>query len=133
MSIQEGSLDPLAWREYARKDWTRIFVHLEKEDFEASAFFLQQSLEKYLKGYLLQRGWKLKKIHPLHPLLKEASQSNPDLASYLPLCERVSGYYIIERYPPLTSLDLTRGDLQRDLELARGLILTLFPDEDLKC
>ena len=57
------------WLKIARKDWERAKRNLEDEDPEAAGFFLQQSVEKYLKAFLLQRGWKLKKIHDLDALL----------------------------------------------------------------
>jgi HEPN domain-containing protein len=61
-------------------------------DADGAGFFLQQALEKYLKAFLLRRGWKLKKVHTLQSLLDEASVFAPDVASWRPLCERVSGF-----------------------------------------
>jgi HEPN domain-containing protein len=37
------------WIRVARKDWTRAQRNLKDRDVEAAGFFLQQSLEKYLK------------------------------------------------------------------------------------
>lgn len=37
------------WIRVARKDWTRAERNLKDRDVEAAGFFLQQSLEKYLK------------------------------------------------------------------------------------
>jgi hypothetical protein len=50
---------------------------LAEEDGEGAGLFLQQALEKYLKGFLLKHGWKLKKIHTLHSLLDEAMGFDP--------------------------------------------------------
>ena len=33
------------------------------------AFHLQQTIEKYLKGYLLNLGWQLRRIHDLEIML----------------------------------------------------------------
>ena len=98
-------------------------------DAEAAAFFLQQALEKYLKAYLLQRGWKLRKIHLLHVLLEEALVHEPSLAGFRDLCERVAGYYLTERYPQLVPSGLQISDVERDREESRCLIDTLSPDE----
>ena len=65
-------------------------------DAEAAGFFLQQSLEKYLKAFLLKHNWKLRKIHELDALLDEAAKFQQDLETYRDLCERVYGYYIAE-------------------------------------
>jgi HEPN domain-containing protein len=70
---------PSDWMIIARKDWNRIHRMLEYDDAEASAVFLQQALEKYLKAFLLQHGWKLRKIHELDALLDEAEKYKPEL------------------------------------------------------
>jgi HEPN domain-containing protein len=71
MNEKEGLLSS-EWISIARKDWSRVYHMLQYDDFEASGLFLQQSLEKYLKAFLLQQGWKLWKIHELDALLDEA-------------------------------------------------------------
>ncbi|MGD2248907.1 MAG: HEPN domain-containing protein, partial [Candidatus Methanofastidiosia archaeon] len=44
-----------------------------KEDyFDVVLFHIQQAVEKYLKGYLIYKGWKLKKIHDIETLIIEA-------------------------------------------------------------
>ena len=100
------------WMIIARKDWNRIHHMLEYDDFEASGLFLQQSLEKYIKAFLFQHGWKLRKIHELDALLDEAVKYKPNLENFRDLCERVSGYYLAERYPPLGYLDIRYEDIE---------------------
>lgn len=119
------------WLKIARKDWRRVERNLRARDVEASAFFLQQSLEKYLKAFLLSHKWKLRKVHELDALLDEAAKYKPDLEGFRDLCERVSGYYFAERYPPLGTLDLTSADLKRDLKEAHGFVKAMFPSERL--
>jgi len=100
-------------------------IMLNEEDAEAAGYFLQQSLEKYLKALLLEKGWKLKKIHELDALLDEAVKYNTDLESFRDLCERVSGYYFTERYPALVDVGLTCKDIERDIEGAKRFIKAL--------
>ena len=125
------SLIPEDWKRIAGKDWVRIQRNLRDEDAEAAGYFLQQSLEKYLKAFLLQNGWKLKKIHTLHDLLNDATTYHSALGAFRKLCERVSGYYFIDRYPPLVPSGLTCEDIETDIEEAKKLIQTLFPTEKL--
>jgi HEPN domain-containing protein len=132
MKGQKNSLYPPDWMKYARKDWRRIFAMLNDNDIEGAAFFIQQALEKYLKAFMLQRGWLLRKIHDLDALLDDATEYNPSLESFRTLCKRVSGYYLIERYPAPTSLDLDRVDIEKDIEEAKEFVLTMFADEELK-
>ena len=117
------------WLKIARKDWQRIGRNLRAHDLEAAAFFLQQSLEKYLKAFLLSRQWKLRRIHELDALLDEAVRHDPALEAFRDLCERVSGYYFAERYPPLGAFDLDPEDLKEDLTAARSFVKTIFPGE----
>ena len=120
------------WRAYARRDWTRVQHMLDVGDAEAAGLFLQQAIEKYLKGWLLDRGWGLRKVHALQRLLDDAAGSAPGLATFRPLCERVSAYYLLERYPHDDSGDqLDVGQVESDRTEARDLIMALFPDESL--
>ena len=72
MTKFQESLYPEDWKKAARRDWRRITTMIKDDDAEGAAFFLQQSLEKYLKAFLLERGWKLRKIHELDTLLDYA-------------------------------------------------------------
>jgi len=53
MREHKDSLLPEDWRSIARKDWARMKLHLTNGDAEAAGYFLQQSIEKYLKSFLL--------------------------------------------------------------------------------
>ena len=77
-----------------------------------AAFHIQQALEKYLKGYLLSKGWKLRRIHDLEELLDEAVSRNPGLEKFRALCQTATEYYIEERYPSLVSSELNSGELK---------------------
>ncbi len=117
------------WKAIARRDWGRIGRNLRDRDVEAAAFFLQQSLEKYLKAFLLMRKWKLRKIHDLDALLDEAARHHVGLERFRDLCERLSGYYFAERYPPLGALDITVEDISKDVVEAKKFVRMLFPNE----
>lgn len=131
MKNQQNSIEPQDWKNVARKDWERIKRNLRDDDAEAAAFYLQQSMEKYLKAFLIQHGWKLKKIHTLHTLLKDAVIYKPNLEVFRQLCQRVSGYYILDRYPLFAASGLTSEDIKKDLEEAKKFIKTMFLEEEL--
>lgn len=101
MPTQHESLQPSDWFAKARKDWQRVRKRLAEGDSEDAAFHLQQALEKYLKGYLLSKGWRLKRIHDLEFLLDEALAFNAELERFRDLCQEVTGYYVQKRYPLL--------------------------------
>ncbi|MDD5089654.1 MAG: HEPN domain-containing protein [Candidatus Wallbacteria bacterium] len=117
------------WKQSALKDWGRILIMLSENDPEAASFFLQQSLEKFLKAYLLVNGWKLKKIHELDTLLNEACVQQPELEAFRDLCEEVSAFYIANRYPPLVRLEITCEEVISKCREAADLLQRLFPDE----
>lgn len=125
------SLHPEDWKNIARKDWHRISVLLNDGDAEGAAIFVQQSLEKYIKAFLLQNDWKLRKIHDLVSLLDSAVDFNPTLETFRDLCEKVTAYYFVERYPPFISSDLTVQDIEKDKAEATQMIKTMFENEEL--
>jgi HEPN domain-containing protein len=63
------------------------------------AFSLQQAVEKYMKGYLLSKGWKLKKIHDLEVLISEAIKHDKSFNIYLDFARIISAIYVESRYP----------------------------------
>ncbi len=99
MPARRESLYPFDWLAKAQQDFKRIKARLNEGDLEDAAFHLQQSVEKCLKAYLLSKGWKLKKIHDLEALLDEAVKVDKLLEQFRGLCQQVTGYYLIERYP----------------------------------
>ncbi len=108
----------------------RLF--LEQQDPLAAAFFLQQAMEKFLKAFLISRGWGLRKTHELNRLLDASCDYDRGLNRFRPVCERISTYYVLERYSGVARTGPDGEQVQRDLEEARDLILALFPDEQLE-
>lgn len=132
MSEREDSPYSDDWLRVARQDWHRIHVMLADGDGDAAGLFLQQAIEKFLKAFLLEHGWKLKKVHTLQSLLDDAAAFKPALASFRPFCEKVSGFYFAERYPSLGGDGLDSEDVRREIDSARSLILALFQAEVLE-
>jgi HEPN domain-containing protein/predicted nucleotidyltransferase len=123
---------PESWRRIARQDWQRLYLLLRAGDSAGAGIFLQQALEKFLKGYLVQHGWQLRKTHELDVLLDAASAYYQPLSAFRPLCERVSAYYLVDRYPGTTEEGPDADQLRQELDEARRLVLALFPDEHLE-
>jgi HEPN domain-containing protein len=61
----EGSMYPADWIRIAERDWRRVEQLLAIDDPELAGFCLQQAVEKFLKAFLLSRGWSLHRIHDL--------------------------------------------------------------------
>jgi len=111
--VDAESRIPRDWLQKAQKDWRRVRRRLEEGDLEDAAFHLQQALEKFLKAYLLSKGWRLRRIHDLEVLLDEAVKYREDWEQYRLLCQKVTDYYLIGRYPFLPEVPP-----QQDIEAA---------------
>ena len=120
--LREESLYPADWLRIAEKDLGRVKHLLAVHDLEAAGFFLQQAVEKFLKAFLLSKGWELERIHDLEVLLNEALAYDPSLEPFRAVCQKVTGFYFVERYPFVVEAGLTAEDVRTSLEQVRGLI-----------
>lgn len=122
MALGTESHYPHDWLLIAAKDLQRVAKRLAERDIDDAAFRLQQAVEKFLKGYLLAQGWKLRRIHDIEALLTDATRYDPGLERYRTLCQQATGYYLIERYPTFEegpSLEEVRAAYAEARTLAR--------------
>ncbi len=117
----EESLYPRDWLRIAEKDWRRVGQALDDGDAEGAGFWLQQAVEKYLKAYLLSKGWALRKVHDLQVLVNEAAAHMPDIGQYAKACRKITGYYIAERYPLVDSPSLALKEVSDSRDEVTGL------------
>lgn len=109
------------WFRKGDADLRSVLRLLEGEDIDIAAFHLQQAIEKYLKGFLLGKGWKLRRIHELEVLLNEAIAFDKTLERFRELCTSATEYYLFERYPYDEASSVTKGDLQKQVKEAKEL------------
>jgi HEPN domain-containing protein len=121
----KDSLYPQDWFRLAARDFKRTEHLLNVDDPEGSGYHLQQAVEKYLKGFLLSKGWKLKRIHDLEVLLNDALKFEKAFEKYRSLCQKITGYYIIDRYPLPAALMLTKEEVQESVAEAEQFIQRL--------
>jgi HEPN domain-containing protein len=119
------SLYPKDWFRIAGKDFKRAEHLLGVDDPEGAGYHLQQAVEKYLKGFLLSRGWELKRIHDLEVLLNDALKYEGTLEQFRSFCQRVTGYYIIDRYPLPSTAELTNKEVQSSMTETEKFINSL--------
>jgi HEPN domain-containing protein len=121
----KNSLYPQDWFRIGEKDLKRAEHLLNINDPEGAGYHLQQAVEKYLKGFLLSKGWKLKRIHDLEVLLNDALKYEKTFDAYRTLCQKITGYYVIDRYPLPSAPTLTREEVQESVIEAEKLIQRL--------
>lgn len=119
------SLYPKDWFRIAAKDFKRAEHLLSVDDPEGAGYHLQQAVEKYLKGFLLSCGWELKRIHDLEVLLNDTVKHEPTLEPFRALCQKITGYYMIDRYPLPSTAELTKEEVQLSIAEAKSLIQRL--------
>ncbi|MBI4285707.1 MAG: HEPN domain-containing protein [Chloroflexi bacterium] len=86
------------------------------------AFHLQQANEKYLKGYLISHGWRLKKTHNLIELVDKAAEYESSFGDYLDMAGRLTAYYIKSRYPSGPPADYPEEEIAEMLKQTEKLI-----------
>ena len=119
---QDESRYPADWLRIAELDLVRVSRNLRDEDPIAAGFFLQQALEKFIKGFLLKHGWNLRRIHDLEDLLEEAFTYDGTLAQFMPLCRRVTSYYVLDRYRFLSDSGPSQEEVEEQVAEAKRLI-----------
>lgn len=121
----KDSLYPQDWFRIAEKDFKRAQNLLIVDDPEGAGYHLQQAVEKNLKGFLLFKGWKLKRIHDLEVLLNDTLKYAAELEQFRNLCQKISGYYIIDRYPLTSAATLTKQEVQLSMDESEKFIRRL--------
>ena len=69
---------------------------------------LQEAVERFLKGYLVATGWRLRRTHDLQNLMHEAAQRDPRFTTYLPLARELTEEFSLCIIPAATSGRLAR-------------------------
>ncbi|MBM4046326.1 MAG: HEPN domain-containing protein [Planctomycetes bacterium] len=119
---REESRYPADWFQIGDKELVRARNLFQLRDLDGAGFNIQQAVEKYLKGYLLSKGWQLRRIHELEPLLNEAVAHDSFLEQFRGACQRITDYYIEERYPFFVASNLTEEEIRESLTAAEKLI-----------
>jgi HEPN domain-containing protein len=119
----------LEWYKKAEHDIEAVKILIEKDGpSDVAGVLLQQGVEKYLKGYLISKGWKLRKIHDLKVLLDEATKYDPLFNQYYDLFDVLTQYYFEGKYP-FGEIEISLDDVKNGLDSLQELIN--FIKEDL--
>jgi HEPN domain-containing protein len=111
------------WFTKADHDFENAKIILKHHGYyDTVAFLLQQTIERYLKEYLLYHGWRLKKTHDLEELVTEAIKINMTFEKLLPDCQRISQYYIESRYPLEPPVEYSEKEIRDSFEVAERII-----------
>jgi HEPN domain-containing protein len=119
---REESRYPQDWFRIGDRELKRAHNLLHLGDLEGAGVNIQQAIEKYLKGYLLARGWELRRIHDLETLLNEAIVYDSSFEEFRAACQKISQYYLEERYPFTIHSELNESEIKESLESAENIV-----------
>lgn len=66
---------------------------------ESVVELLQESVERFLKGYLISKGWHLSKIHDLGALIAEAEKYDSRFEAFADFADELTDQFWAMHYP----------------------------------
>jgi HEPN domain-containing protein len=111
------------WIERGKHDLEVAKILLAEEEYsDVVLFHIHQAVEKYLKGFLIYKGWGLKKIHDIELLITEAMSFDDEFQKYLDLGRELTAFYYEERYPPGPITSYSKEEIEETLGVAEEVI-----------
>lgn len=132
--MDEGLLAQVKeWFERGKHDLeTAKLLYKEQGYADTIAHHIQQSIEKYLKGFLVFKGIAPKKTHDLVQLIGGIIKDNPSFEEFVDFCDKATRYYLEDRYPPGPPVMYSYEEIKESLELACKLIKMLQVETEVK-
>ena len=92
--------DPADWFYLAADRLKAADLIWKAEGLTASGIeLLQEAVERYLKGYLVAKGWKLVKTHDLSVLVSEAISFDARFKPFTSLADELTRDFFAQHYP----------------------------------
>lgn len=111
------------WFDMAKKDMKSAEILYEHDaDNGIVCFHCQQSIEKYLKGFLINFTGELQEGHNLVKLCKKSITYNHSLYKLIKDMAFVNTYYIETRYPAEDPLLVNKEDAEECIRIAKEVI-----------
>lgn len=110
------------WKMKAEEDFQSANILLDNNGAPATiAFLSQQTVEKYLKGYIIYCNGIFSKTHHLDELLRECEKIDVEFGEFIDEVSILDGYYIESRYPLEVREDIFIEDAKEALEAAENI------------
>ena len=98
--MRTDETNPLDWLILARERLTSADALFQSLGATLSGIeLLQEAIERFLKGFLISKGWKLQKIHNLSTLLDHAVTFDEQFKAHADLCENLTVQFWAQHYP----------------------------------
>lgn len=99
---------------------TAEIIFKEKGPTDTLCFHCHQSVEKFLKAYLVFKDIHFEKIHQLWILAKLCSAKDKEFLKFEEELKTLDAYYIESRYPPEIKV-YSKSESKKVLDIAREL------------
>lgn len=122
------------------QDWYMLaFERLKAADAVFDSFgnatfsvveLLHEAVERFLKGFLIAHGWKLKRTHNLVDLIVDAQEFDPQISSLKLMAESLTEQFFAQHYPgsDLAELGADYAMLRQETDRLLTLIGLKNPD-----
>ncbi len=87
------------WIKYAYENFVSSQILLKSELFNPVLQNTQQSIEKYIKAYLIEKGFKLQKTHSILSLVQKLNQDSITLDITDDEIDLIDTIYLSSKYP----------------------------------
>ncbi len=111
------------WFEIGENEFNFAKISLEELDafYSQICFQFQQSVEKYLKGFLVYHKKTFPKIHDLTQLAKLCAKIDKEFLGFLDKTDILSQYYLTSRYP-LEYPSANKSQAKEAFQIAKEII-----------
>jgi HEPN domain-containing protein len=124
---QTDENDPAHWFEFARE-------RLRCADVLVQAFgptwtaieLLQEAVERFLKGYLIATGWRLRRVHDLQQLMHEAAERDARFVEFFAFARELTEEFFAVHYPGGNIEEI--GEHFAERRLATAALLNLIEE-----
>lgn len=106
------------WLKKAERDLISAKKNLEIKEYNVASFLCQQSVEKALKSFLINKNKEMPKIHDLVRLGKLVDLDKKLLDG----CEKLNPVYTESRYPDISERDYKMDETKKDIETAEEIL-----------
>ena len=90
------------------------------EFYPQICFYLHQSVEKYLKAYIISERLNFPKIHDLLQLVQICMEDDKDFDKFYETAEVLNPFYIGTRYPDVI-ITVNKSDAEKALQVAEEI------------
>lgn len=105
-----SATNPADWFEFAAERLRAADVLWNSEGLTcAGVECLQEAAERYLKGYLIAKGWSLVKTHDLSRLVRDSSRFDAFFGAYQAFADELTENFFMQHYPGLDMTDIGKN------------------------